>query len=73
MPENSNIFNTCFVIMFTVHLDDNCMLSTWLEWSFLRFIFCLQVPGLVNVDFADVRSVMSDAGSSLMGIGTATG
>ncbi|GJN14547.1 hypothetical protein PR202_gb01388 [Eleusine coracana subsp. coracana] len=33
----------------------------------------LQVPGLVNVDFADVRSVMSDAGSSLMGIGTATG
>jgi hypothetical protein len=36
-------------------------------------LFCLQVPGLVNVDFADVRSVMSDAGSSLMGIGTATG
>jgi len=35
--------------------------------------FALQVPGLVNVDFADVRSVMSDAGSSLMGIGTATG
>ncbi|KAL5654950.1 hypothetical protein ACJX0J_034269, partial [Zea mays] len=33
----------------------------------------ITVPGLVNVDFADVRSVMSDAGSSLMGIGTATG
>lgn len=56
-----------------VDLDDNCLLSAWLEWSLLRFTLCLQVPGLVNVDFADVRSVMSDAGSSLMGIGTATG
>lgn len=28
---------------------------------------------MVNVDFADVRAVMADAGSSLMGIGTATG
>lgn len=35
--------------------------------------FQLQVPGLVNVDFADVRAIMADAGSSLMGIGTATG
>eukprot|EP01018_Ginkgo_biloba_P012495 Gb_29948 [translate_table: standard] len=33
----------------------------------------ITVPGLVNVDFADVRAVMADAGSSLMGIGTATG
>lgn len=33
----------------------------------------ITVPGLVNVDFADVRSIMADAGSSLMGIGTATG
>jgi cell division protein FtsZ len=30
-------------------------------------------PGLVNVDFADVRSVMSHGGSALMGIGRATG
>jgi cell division protein FtsZ len=30
-------------------------------------------PGLVNVDFADVRSVMKDAGSALMGIGTGKG
>ncbi|KAL9665887.1 hypothetical protein QQ045_000208 [Rhodiola kirilowii] len=27
--------------------------------------------GLVNVDFADVRAIMANAGSSLMGIGTA--
>ncbi|XP_047323290.1 cell division protein FtsZ homolog 2-1, chloroplastic-like [Impatiens glandulifera] len=33
----------------------------------------IMVPGLVNVDFADVRAIMQNAGSSLMGIGTATG
>ena len=33
----------------------------------------IQIPGLVNVDFADVRAIMANAGSSLMGIGTATG
>ncbi|GJP49873.1 hypothetical protein CLOM_g9032 [Closterium sp. NIES-68] len=33
----------------------------------------IQVPGLVNVDFADVRAVMANAGSSLMGIGVASG
>ena len=31
------------------------------------------VPGLVNLDFADVRTIMRDAGSALMGIGTARG
>ncbi|XP_061361925.1 cell division protein FtsZ homolog 2-1, chloroplastic-like [Gastrolobium bilobum] len=33
----------------------------------------ITIPGMVNVDFADVRAVMANAGSSLMGIGTATG
>lgn len=33
----------------------------------------ITIPGLVNVDFADVRAVMADAGSALMGIGTASG
>ncbi|KAL0338631.1 UNVERIFIED_CONTAM: Cell division protein FtsZ2-1, chloroplastic [Sesamum angustifolium] len=33
----------------------------------------ITIPGLVNVDFADVRAIMANAGSSLMGIGTATG
>src|SRR5690606_492149 len=31
------------------------------------------MPGLINVDFADVRSVMTDAGSALMGIGRGAG
>lgn len=30
-------------------------------------------PGIVNVDFADVRAIMEDSGSALMGIGIATG
>jgi len=33
----------------------------------------ISVPGLINADFADVKTIMSNAGSALMGIGTATG
>jgi cell division protein FtsZ len=33
----------------------------------------ITVPGLINLDFADVRTVMRDAGSALMGIGRGTG
>ncbi len=33
----------------------------------------ITVPGIVNLDFADVRTIMRDAGSALMGIGTASG
>lgn len=33
----------------------------------------ITIPGLVNVDFADVRAVMADAGSALMGIGVSSG
>jgi cell division protein FtsZ len=33
----------------------------------------ITVPGLINLDFADVRTIMKDAGSALMGIGTGTG
>lgn len=31
------------------------------------------MPGLINVDFADVKAVMTNAGSTLMGVGTASG
>ena len=31
------------------------------------------LPGLINLDFADVRTIMSDAGQALLGIGMATG
>ncbi|MBR7552802.1 cell division protein FtsZ [Allobacillus sp. GCM10007491] len=33
----------------------------------------IAVPGLINVDFADVKTIMQDKGSALMGIGVATG
>jgi cell division protein FtsZ len=33
----------------------------------------ITMPGLINLDFADVRTIMADAGSALMGIGFATG
>ncbi len=33
----------------------------------------ITVPGLINVDFADVRAIMNDTGTALMGIGRASG
>lgn len=33
----------------------------------------ITVPGLINVDFADVRAIMTDAGTALMGVGMGTG
>ena len=33
----------------------------------------ITIPGLINVDFADVKTIMSDSGSALMGIGEASG
>ena len=33
----------------------------------------ITIPGLVNLDFADVRTIMNEAGSALMGIGSAAG
>ena len=33
----------------------------------------ITIPGLINLDFADIRTVMKDAGTAMMGIGLATG
>jgi cell division protein FtsZ len=33
----------------------------------------ITTPGIINVDFADIKAIMRDAGSALMGIGTASG
>jgi len=33
----------------------------------------ITTPGIINVDFADIKAIMSDTGSALMGIGNATG
>ncbi len=33
----------------------------------------ITIPGLINLDFADVRAIMSEGGAALMAVGTATG
>jgi cell division protein FtsZ len=33
----------------------------------------ITTPGIINIDFADIKAVMADAGAALMGIGTASG
>jgi cell division protein FtsZ len=33
----------------------------------------ITIPGLINLDFADVRTIMEDAGTALMGIGSSSG
>lgn len=33
----------------------------------------VQIPGLVNVDFADVKAVMSNSGTAMLGVGMSTG
>ena len=33
----------------------------------------INVPGIINLDFADIRTIMANAGTSLMGIGRASG
>jgi cell division protein FtsZ len=32
----------------------------------------LQIPGLVNVDFADVKAVMKDSGTAMLGVGVSS-
>ena len=45
------------------------VLNQWVQW----ISDLITQPGLINVDFADVRSVMNNAGSALMGIGYGSG
>lgn len=33
----------------------------------------LQIPGLVNVDFADVKAIMRDSGTAMLGVGVSSG
>lgn len=36
------------------------------------FFLLLQIPGLVNVDFADVKAVMKDSGTAMLGVGVSS-
>lgn len=44
-----------------------------LRYSVQGIAELIAMPGIVNVDFADVKTIMKDAGSALVGIGIATG
>ena len=56
-----------------------CLLRATLLWCValvlpgVHVCVLVQVPGLVNVDFADVRTIMAAAGTSLMGQGRCSG
>jgi cell division protein FtsZ len=45
------------------------VLNQWVQWV----SDLITQPGLINVDFADVKAIMSNAGSALMGIGYGSG
>src|SRR4029079_2613615 len=50
------------------HVSDSVL------WQAVRGIAdIITTPGLINVDFADIRSVMKDAGTALLGIGAGVG
>ncbi len=55
-------------------LEEAFHVSDSVLWQAVRGISeIITLPGLVNVDFADIRSVMKDAGTALLGIGTGVG
>jgi cell division protein FtsZ len=57
----------------TALLDAFSIVDDVLKQGVLGIADLIVTPGIVNVDFADVRAVMADAGSALMGIGQASG
>ena len=54
-------------------LDSFTVVDNVLQQGVQGIAELITVPGLINVDFADVKAVMSNAGSALMGIGEASG
>lgn len=57
----------------TTFLDAFSMCDEVLRQAVEGISDLIMLPGIINVDFADVRAILQNAGSALMGIGTATG
>ncbi|HEC30849.1 MAG TPA: cell division protein FtsZ [Candidatus Yonathbacteria bacterium] len=57
----------------TTFLDAFSMCDEVLRQAVEGISDLITTPGIINVDFADIRSVMANAGSALMGIGFGTG
>ncbi len=49
------------------------MIVLLILYNFFFFLIdLLQIPGLVNVDFADVKAVMKDSGTAMLGVGVSS-
>lgn len=57
----------------TSMLDAFCIADDILRQGTQGITDLITIPGLINLDFADVRAIMKDAGSAMMGIGIASG
>ncbi|MDR1997753.1 MAG: cell division protein FtsZ [Candidatus Margulisbacteria bacterium] len=57
----------------TSMLESFRMADDVLRQGILGIAGLITTPGLINLDFADVRTIMTSAGSAMMGIGTASG
>lgn len=70
------LLRSCLPLTICLQLD---LHNTWLH----TMLFLLQgvqgisdiitIPGLVNVDFADVKSIMCNSGTAMLGVGVSTG
>ena len=62
-----------------MHLVYPCMtwhafpLGVWSVQGVQGISDIITIPGLVNVDFADVKAVMCNSGTAMLGVGVATG
>jgi len=57
----------------TSMLESFRMADDVLRQGILGIAGLITTPGLINLDFADIRTIMTNAGSAMMGIGTASG
>lgn len=57
----------------TLLLDAFAVADDVLEQGVSGISDTITIPGLINVDFADVKAIMKDAGAALMGVGQASG
>jgi len=68
---NQNLFRVCNE--HTTFADAFCMADNVLHSGVRGVTDLMVMPGLINLDFADIRTVMSEMGKAMMGTGEATG
>lgn len=68
---NQNLFRVCNE--HTTFADAFCMADNVLHSGVRGVTDLMVMPGLINLDFADIRTVMSEMGKAMMGTGESTG